>query len=197
MAGTPVGTLWTAGGEGDPGREADDVAKLMSATLVTGFERTSWQDVSFGLRQLTDVAVKALSPGINDPTTAVHALAHSSALLCQFARHDLGPRVRVDEQGRTRVVLARPDLAAMLRLAMDQPRRYGAGDPAVLARLFMLLQELAWVCAPRDHPTVAEEASRLRRLVARQDFDEEDVAALQASGRAVDAALEGHWTAHG
>ncbi len=61
--------------------------------LSTGFERAAVQDIGYGLRQLTDVANKALSPGINDPTTAVYALGHCSALLCELAGKDLGTAV--------------------------------------------------------------------------------------------------------
>ncbi len=193
VADTPVGAFWTVRADGAAERPSADVAASMRGTLVTGFEPTSVQDVSLGLRQLTDVAVKALSPGINDPTTAIHALGHSSALLGEFAQRDLGPRVLHDEQGRIRVVLARPDLAALLRLALDQPGRYGAQDPAVLARLFMVLRELAWVCAPHQRSAVAEEAARLRRLVNRQHLDEADIAALATSAAEVDAALSGRW----
>ena len=58
--------------------------------MHTGFERTASQDVGYGLRQLTDVANKALSPGINDPTTAIHALGHISAFLCDLTDRDSG-----------------------------------------------------------------------------------------------------------
>ena len=192
VAGTPVGRLWPAGREGDE-RPLDETRAAVGRTLVTGFERTSVEDVSFGLRQLTDVAVKALSPGINDPTTAIHALGHSSALLAEFAQRDLGPKVLRDEEGRTRVVLAQPDLAALLQVAVDQPARYGATDPAVLSRLFMLLRELAWVCPPHHRPVVAREVTRLRRLVDRQDFDPADVAVLASCAGQVDEALSGRW----
>ena len=193
VAGTPVGAFWSDSTSPAPRGSLDHIAETVRATLVTSFERTSLQDVSFGLRQLTDVAIKALSPGINDPTTAVHALGHSSALLCQFARRDLGPRVLRDEQGETRVVLARPDLRALLRLTIDQPARYGAADPAVLTRLFTILRELAWVSAPHQHPVVVDEVARLRRLVARQHFGVEDAAELGACANAVEAALQGRW----
>lgn len=82
--------------------------------------------------------------GINDPTTAVHALGHSAALLCEMAEHDLGPVVMTDQDGAVRVVLHRPDLGDLIELAMEQPRRYGASDPAVLAQLYSMLRRLAW-----------------------------------------------------
>lgn len=54
--------------------------------------------------------MRALSPGINDPTTAVHALGHSAALLCELAASDFGPRLLRDDQETVRVVLRRPSL---------------------------------------------------------------------------------------
>ena len=158
VAGTPVGRLWSR--EADKPLRADRLAQLQDAAakaLHTGFERTAAQDIGYGLRQLTDVAVKALSSGINDPTTAVHALGHISALLCELAAHDPGQRVLTDEQGTARVVLTGPDLGDLLDLAVAQPRRYGAADPAVLARLFTLLRELAW-----SHPPARPPPSRRR-----------------------------------
>ncbi len=87
--------------------------------------------------------MRALSPGINDPTTAVHALGHSAALLCELAASDFGPRLLRDDQETVRVVLRRPSLADLVELAVAQPRRYGAADAVVLGRLADLLRELA------------------------------------------------------
>ncbi len=116
----------------------------IAARITLGFERTTTSDLALGLRQLTDVAVKALSPGINDPTTAVHALGHSSALLCQLSQISLGPRPLRDADGTVRVVLSRHVFGELLALAVEQPALYGSGDPLVMARLFMLLREVAW-----------------------------------------------------
>ncbi|WP_316745049.1 DUF2254 family protein [Streptomyces sp. MK7] len=81
VAGTPCGSVWS--GERVPLRPdtRDGLLQRAAEAIVTGHERTDEQDVAFALRQFTDVALKALSPGLNDPTTAVHALSHSSALL--------------------------------------------------------------------------------------------------------------------
>lgn len=61
-----------------------------------------------------------------------------------MAEHDLGPVVMTDQDGAVRVVLHRPDLGDLIELAMEQPRRYGASDPAVLAQLYSMLRRLAW-----------------------------------------------------
>ncbi|CAN5558089.1 DUF2254 domain-containing protein [soil metagenome] len=191
VSGVPIGAVFR---RGDAAEElSDETVATVAGALVTGFERTDVQDVSFGLRQLTDVAVKALSPGINDPTTAIHALGHSSALLGALAAHDLGPRVLRDGEGGVRVVLARADLGAMLHLALDQVARYGSSEPAVLVRCFQLLRELAWVCRPHQRPAVTAELTRLRRLVDQQELDVEDREGLAGCAEQVDAALRGSW----
>ena len=85
-----MGVGWPTAGAFDP----DTLARLrerVARAISTGFEPTAAHDVGYGLRQLVDVTAKALSPGINDPTTAVHALGHTSALLCELAGRDLGP----------------------------------------------------------------------------------------------------------
>jgi uncharacterized membrane protein len=190
--GVPVGWFWRAGDRDHPD---DAIADRLAAALSFGFERTDTQDYALGLRQLADVAVKALSPGINDPTTAAHALRHSSALLTAIARRDPGPLVMRDEKGSIRVVIDRPTLEHLLDLAMTQPRRYGRNDPIVLARLFELLRELAWaVSAGGDAArATSDQLARLRATVAAGDFDEAERAGMDELARDVDRALAGEW----
>ena len=77
---------------------------------------------------------------------------------------------------------------------MEQPRRYGASDPAVLARLFELLAELAWhVREPRDQALIAEQLERLRATAANGDFDRVERERLDQLGDRVAQAQAGHW----
>ncbi|WP_087587409.1 DUF2254 domain-containing protein [Prescottella equi] len=193
--GTPVASVWSH----DPGAEigSDDLRDLRSRTAAairTGPERTPIQDLGYGLQQLTDVVVKALSPGINDPTTAIHALGHSSALLCEMATLDLSPRTLCDERGHTLVVIPRPSLAMLLDWAVTQPRRYGASDASVLARLFLLLQELAWHAPwPDRELAITSQLARLQVTVSAQSFDLHESHELEQSADAVVDALRGRW----
>jgi uncharacterized membrane protein len=193
---TPIGLLWA-----EPDSQFDDevrdrLLRRVSACILVGHERTPAQDAAFGLRQLTDVAVKALSPGINDPTTAIHALGHCSALLCELAQADLGPALLGDENGQIRVIVQRPDLAELLDNAIAQPRRYGAGDPAVLGRLLWLLRELAWrTSQPAHHQAIRSQLERLQLVISGQDFDGAEQADLAELGTMVQRALGGHWPA--
>jgi uncharacterized membrane protein len=194
VAGTPLGMVWRTDGAGLDESAVAEVGKRVSKAVRTGFERTAAEDIAFGLRQLVDVAVKALSPGINDPTTAVHAMGHVSALLCEAADHDLGSRLVRDDHGRVRVVLRRPDLRTLLDLALTQPRRYGAGDPEVFARLLLLLRELAWsISRPERRRLIEEHLDILVDVLARQDFCDPERRRLEDEVRHVRQALDGRW----
>jgi uncharacterized membrane protein len=198
IAGTPVARAWPGNGRDFADGTRAALTEQAAKSLHTGFERTPAQDVGFGFRQLVDVAVKALSPGINDPTTAVHALSHSSSLLCAAVHLDLGPQLLTDDSGRVRVVLTRPDLATLLDLVVSQVRRYGAAEPAVLARLLTLLREVAWVTRdPDHHAAIAEQLVRVGTTVAAQRFDDAERAALARLALLVEHALAGEWSQDG
>lgn len=194
VGGTPIGTAWPDSGKvlAESARAA--LQERVGAAVRTGFERTSVQDVGYGLRQLTDVANKALSPGINDPTTAVHALGHMSALLSELADRHPGPLLLRDGQQQLRVVLQRPDLACLLDAAVTQPRRYGASDPQVMARLYALLAELAWHAHPGQHHGIAQQLTRLRATTAAQDFDSAEREQLATLADEVSDALAGRYS---
>ena len=193
VEGTPIAWTWPREPGDFDARELDRLTDCVRRAVSVGFERTATQDIGFGLRQLTDVANKALSPGINDPTTAVHALGHSAALLCEVAGRSLGVRIITGVDQVARVMLRRPDLADLLDLAISQPRRYGASDPSVLAQLYRLLRQLAW-CAPRDQADVIlSQLARVDATAANQDFDSVERARLAAGSRLVQSAIEGQW----
>ncbi|WP_440073537.1 DUF2254 domain-containing protein [Streptosporangium sp. OZ121] len=195
-AGTPVAVAWALrSGTAVLDRETTTVlSERVAQAVQTGFERTAAQDIAFGLRQITDVVVKALSPGINDPTTAVHALGHASALLCEVADRDLGPILLRDDSGTVRVVVRRPDFPALLDLALTQPRRYGATDPDVLERLFTLLREVAWTTRRAEHRVaVREQLRRLRATAGLQDHDRVEGRRVEILAWSVQEALAGRW----
>lgn len=149
----------------------------VAAALDLGYERTFAQDAAYGFRQLEDIAVKALSPGINDPVTAVHALGYLGDLVVELLGRRLGPEVLPDPRGPgepPRVVLPGRDLAYYLDLCCGQVRRYGAEEPAALAGVLRLLRDAAGACRDEED----------RAAVARQvDLVEAEVGRGRTSGR--------------
>lgn len=121
----------------------------LAQTVAIGRERTLRQDAAFGFRGLVDVAERALSPGVNDPTTAVQALDQLHDLLRRLCSRRFPDPVRAGGDGRPRVVLPRPDFDGYVRLALDEIRHYGKGSVQIERRLRFLLEDLLSVAPPR------------------------------------------------
>lgn len=200
VAGTPLALAWPEPSMGSAGGawsaiDLGSLARGLDGAVEVGPERDAVQDFSFGLRQLTDVAAKALSPGINDPTTAVHAIGHIAALLCELTGRDLGPQLVRDEEQRVRVVVPRPDLSDLLDLGIGQLRTYGTGDPVVVAALLQLLRELAWVARrEEDRRAVLGQLTRTRRSIGEADYNDTERARLHHLAGQVDDALARRWS---
>lgn len=193
LAGIPVAWTWSVGTSSEP--PIEELESAVDEHLVLSYERAYSGDPSYGLRKLVDIAARALSPGINDPTTAVHALSHVSDLLGLAACRTTWHRRLADEDGTHRLLVPSWDYPALLSLALTQPRSYGGSDPAVADRLFGVLTEAAWhVRAPAQQEAVRRERDQ---LVAQYDADglpagwtAEDV---RRRAEAVDSALAGDW----
>lgn len=145
VQGGPLAWVWTADadGAGAAARDIDDgLRERIGSAAQIGGNRTLDRDFTYGLRQLVDVAIRAMSPSLNDPYTAVEAIDHLTTMLCRLAERPLGARVRRDD-GRIVVAQPGPDLLTCVELACDQIRRYGGHEPAVAVRLLILLREVA------------------------------------------------------
>lgn len=195
VRGVPIAGWWPR----DPARhlEQTDIDRIdagINAAIEVGYERTSSQDIGFGLRQMVDIAVKALSPGINDPTTAVHALGHISAVLCTLARLPQQRLALRDDDGIQRVRICRDGFAELLELGVEQTRRYGVADPDVAARLYQLLREVGYtVTRDEERDAVRQQRKRLDDAIAAAGYDETERARFHDSAELVDEALAGHW----
>ena len=142
----------------------DDVEateRNIRASLSTGDTRTMQQDVTYGLRQLTDVALKALSPGINDPTTAQDAIFHSASVVAALLQRD--PPASLS--GNDRVVMAQqPTHDDLINLAFDEVRQAASALPVVCVYLLESLALLVEAC-PESTPDRHEALLRQAQLV--------------------------------
>lgn len=147
--------------------EPPDLETFRSAArnaVRIGFERTAEQDVAFGIRQLADIAVKALSPAINDPYTAIQAIEHLSVILASLAGRRLGNQLLLDPDGVLRVVVPARDLAYYLDLACGQARRFGRAEPRVDRALLRILHSTGQFC--RDDVGRSVVAQHVRLVLA-------------------------------
>jgi uncharacterized membrane protein len=133
----------------------------LQATVATGRERTMEQDPIFAFRIIADIALKALSPAINDPTTAVLALDQLHRLLRVVGRRRLRSEVIPDRAGEPRVIYRTPNWEDYVNVACTEIRACGAGNLQVARRLRAMLDDLIATLPARRRPALAEERHRL------------------------------------
>lgn len=127
--------------------------------FTCGRSRSIQQDPAFGLRQLVDIAMRALSPGVNDTTTAVLVLDRLAVLIRRLGQRGMpSPHREVD--GVVRLVLARPGFEDYLGLAFDQIRQWAADNPALLGRLLDVLAGLLGVVTDPERRALLHEHGR-------------------------------------
>lgn len=144
--------------------DPDDLGERLTAAFELSYERTVVQDVAFPVRQLADVALKGLSPSLNDPTTAENAMNSVAETLVLFAERGAGMPIRVDAAGAPRFVACAPSLDDLTRLGFEQVRVKGASYPVFAARLVELLGHVRR--AAHDAGTGTREVERQAELLA-------------------------------
>jgi uncharacterized membrane protein len=142
---------------------ADQSAEFLHAFDI-GPARTLQQDIEFGVLQIVDIALKAISPAVNDPTTAITCVDQLSRILIRFASKDPSAQRLYDPPGVMRVCMRSIDFEQLLDSAFDQIRLYARADYAVSLRLLRALGDIA--LATVDPGCRAVLANRGRRVVA-------------------------------
>jgi uncharacterized membrane protein len=133
FAATHTPLMWVSPPPGDD----EELLDALRSGFALGDSRTLQQDVGFGLAQLTDIAVRAMSPGVNDPGTAQHIVVQLGDVLLSIWERPLASNVITDD-GRT-VVHPSVAHADHLHRAVDPIRRYGRADPIVAATIIRTL----------------------------------------------------------
>ena len=159
------------------GRSVD--AGDLRASVAIGPERTMEQDPRFAFRIMVDIANKALSPAINDPTTAVLALDQIHRLLMYVGKRRLDAGQARDAQGRLRLCYGTPDWTDFVCLAVTEIRHYGGSSMQVARRLHAMLEHLRHVMPEVRKAAIQQELSLLQRAIQRSFPDEEDRARAQ------------------
>ncbi|HSC26868.1 MAG TPA: DUF2254 domain-containing protein, partial [Vicinamibacterales bacterium] len=137
----------------------------LRATVAFSRERTMEQDPLFAFRILADVGLKALSPAINDPTTAVLAIDQIHRLLRVVGKRRLRGEAVRDAAGHPRVILRTPNWEDFVLLSCTEIRSYGAGNVEVARRLRMMFDNLIASLPAYRHQALDEERRRLERML--------------------------------
>jgi len=168
LTGQPVAYVWPVSPDDAAGREElqERIEGRIRRALYVGLERTLAADLAFGFRQIADIALKALSAAINDPTTANMCIDRLCQALVVLEQRDLRSRSRHDEESNAVLVLPGPSFDHLVHVAFDQIRHYGATDAKVAAHLGDALGNVAAIVAPGHRDVLRQVARALLETVS-------------------------------
>ncbi len=164
LAGAIIATIWPVSAVTEERNEA------IRAAHILGLERSLAEDVDFGLRQLADIAVKALSPGVNDPTTATDCIDRIAELIGQIVRRHPPSTIHHQPDSHVTVIRARRSVEQLIDTAFTQIRLYGVGDVVVMTHLVDLLGQLASIALPRHRLVLVEQGRQILAAVEHRNY---------------------------
>ena len=157
VRGLPLARVW-------PPAAAADVARELDKAHVTGANRTLQQDLAFAIDQLVEIAIRALSPAVNDTFTAMTCIDWLSDGLCQITAGWHSRRVHFDADGKVRLITAEPSYERFVDRAFDKIRQAGRGMPAVLIRqLDALSRIMEYTATPSQRAVLLQQAEMILR----------------------------------
>lgn len=184
VRGTPLLSVWP------PDRIDQKVRNDLLSAFVLGNQRTSAQDVEFALLQLVEIATRALSPGVNDPFTAISCVDRIGSALCRLAQRTMPGAWRYDDGGQLRVIAPAPAFPALADTALHQLRQYARPNTDVTLRLLETIAVIAPFTRRSSDRTALSRHADLIVQDARQAMQHaEDVQAVEGRYHAARRAL--------
>jgi uncharacterized membrane protein len=184
VQGYPYATVW-------PASRAGTVARELARSHVTGPYRTLAQDVSFGLDQLVEIALRALSPAVNDTFTAMTCIDWIGDSLSKMTGNWQPRHVYCDAAGRVRVITTEPTFERLVERSFEKVRQAGRGMPAIMIRQFDALTRIMQRTDTADERAfILRQAAMIDRLATASVEEEADLADVRRAYQAVlDAGL--------
>ena len=147
VEGLPLAVVW-------PPETAPRFVRHLERAHVTGPHRTLTQDLAFAIDQLVEIAIRALSPAVNDTFTAIACIDWLTDTMCKITAHGDPPTVHRDALGNIRVLAAEIRFERFVERAFDQIRQAGRGMPAILIRQLDGLERIARYTSTDEHRTI-------------------------------------------
>jgi uncharacterized membrane protein len=170
--GLPLARVWPASAE-------PQVARGLGRTHVTGANRTLRQDLAFALDQMVEIAIRALSPAVNDTFTALTCIDWLSDGLCKITAGWHSRRVHFDASGKVRLIAAEPSYERLVDRAFDKIRQAGSGMPAIMIRqLDALARIVEYTSTPAQRAILLEHGQMIWRsceATVPEPLDQSDV----------------------
>jgi uncharacterized membrane protein len=168
VQGHPYATVW-------PASAAEQVARELARAHITGPYRTLAQDVSFGIDQLVEICIRALSAAVNDTFTALTCIDWIGDSLCKVTGRWQPTRVYRDAAGAVRLIATETTYERLVQRAFEKVRQAGHGMPAVLIRqLDALAKIMERAAAPEDRQLLLDQAAMIERLSAASVGEQSD-----------------------
>jgi uncharacterized membrane protein len=148
-----------------PGERVNEtLTEQLNEAFILGKQRTEQQDVEFCVNQLVEVAVRAISPGVNDPFTAIRCIDQLSAGLCRLAEREFPSPYRYDDDNNLRVIVDPVTFAKLTDDAFNQIRQYSKPDVAVRIRMLEAIAVIAThTCNKKDRAALLHHANAIER----------------------------------
>ena len=174
VATLPLALVW-------PGnRVTDQLMERVNFAFALGNQRTSGQDIEFAVNQLVEIAIRALSPGVNDPFTAMTCVDHLGSALCRLVQRDMPSPYRHDAQDQLRVITPVFTFPDVTDTAFNQIRQYGRSSAAVTIRLLETIAQVAgFVHRPEDRAALLRHAKMIARGARGGLLEDEDRQAVE------------------
>jgi uncharacterized membrane protein len=184
VAGGPLATVWPRGA-------AEQVRLALAKAHVTGPHRTLMQDPIFAIDQLVEIAIRALSPAVNDTFTALTCIDWLSAGLSRLSGRTLVEAFYRDGFGRVRLIESDPSYAKMVNRAFDKIRQAARGMPAVIIRLLHALTVVTeQTTSPAQRRILLRQADMILQEAEESVSDKNDLADIRARYRRLLVASE-------
>ena len=179
VQGHTIGTVW-------PPEAAAQVNEALARAHITGPYRTLTQDVSFGIDQLVEIAIRALSPAVNDTFTAITCVDWLGDSLCKIVRRWHPARVHRDDQGFIRVIAAQPSYERLVQRSFEKIRQASMAMPAIMIRqLDAIAQIMMETSGPGQRRVLLDQAGMIQRASERTVSEEADRADVRRNFEAV------------
>jgi uncharacterized membrane protein len=167
VAGAPLLLVWPRE------RLSEELARTLAEPVVIGPKRTSAQDIDFAISALVEIALRALSPGINDPRTAIGCIDRLTQALVEISQLAEPPTLVPDDDGALRLIIKPARFAEVIAAAFDPIREAGRNHAWILGRLAEVLAVLAsFARSAGQHATLARQAAVLESVCRAAPLDD-------------------------
>ncbi len=168
VEGAEIGLLFSNGKWGK-----NEFEKIFNQFLI-GKTKTSQQDLEFSIQQMVEIAARALSPGVNDPYTAITCIDNLTSIMCYLAQAKFPSKYRFDEEGNLRIIADTLDFEGILDTAFNQIRQFSEESPAVIIRMMEALTTIHEFTSKESHKKAVIKHAEMVLSSGKQNIEEKN-----------------------